>query len=595
MALPAVALLQMESEVTVNQHGWCQLKVRLQSGVTAEELGKIMRESPVKIWETGLEGAARREGQMRADGEPVKPVFIGQMRDVKLQMEGGIWHAFVEVVTGSIGLDRTKRRYSFQDPTSSYQAIAGQVIARGVTAAPPSVAPILGDPTAEQEDRVAMGRIIWSMDGERRPGGPLIQYDETDWEFLIRLASQLGGRVIASERRGRADVYLGLPKDQAKASWDGTVMECGISARYHTDVTEREKKRADYTYYILSQRENRYVGELVGFMGEEWVIYHKRSVFSKGELLFYYTIGKATLFDRAIEYNDLFSGMVLSGEVTACEQERVQVRFAIDGADGLAGYYYEWKPVTGNLFYAMPEIGTKVRILIPEKDERAAFATSVIQTDGDVRFNNRQERMLEVVTGKTMRLFPEELSLSGTKEGGQPEMLLQDGRGVIFGAHRSFSIIAEGDITIEGGEVQCDSPRSIKLEASVSSLEVRQDFNVYSPGGVKNVKGPEKLQKWGKKRLPEKGEDTYTPCWQAQYAVLGMSPIQSEGRQEMNEVLQGGLGHMSKMAGGSVVKALSDAVDGVELKNNRFARSLKTLEIDTLNGGYPLPRDKKSD
>ena len=52
---------------------------------------------------------------------------------------------------------------------------------------------------------------------------------------------------------------------------------------------------------------------------------------------------------------------------------------------------------------------------------------------------------------------------------------------------------------------------------------------------------------------------------------------------------------MPSIGGGKATDAMCDAVNGIAVDNIKYAGALQTIKINTLNGGYPLPKKIKKD
>lgn len=52
--------------------------------------------------------------------------------------------------------------------------------------------------------------IIWNIDGNKEIGSPLVQYNETDWEFLMRLCSHFNEIVIEALTAGKPVICFGM-------------------------------------------------------------------------------------------------------------------------------------------------------------------------------------------------------------------------------------------------------------------------------------------------------------------------------------------------------------------------------------------------
>ena len=95
-------------------------------------------------------------------------LFSGYPEKVEIKEESGYRVADIQAVSGTILLDQKKSNRVFQKKVQTYMGIASAV-------------------TADTEHSAC---ILPGSD--MRTGGTLIQYQETDWRFLKRMASSLG-------------------------------------------------------------------------------------------------------------------------------------------------------------------------------------------------------------------------------------------------------------------------------------------------------------------------------------------------------------------------------------------------------------------
>ena len=145
-------LTSLTLHVGVNDHGW---------SVVEGETGEDALEQ--------LQGAvAGREQVIMARDESgvEQPLFSGIIRTAGLVTYGGYNRFRIELQTGTILMDQLKRSRSFQDVAQTYSQVA-QRVASGY------------------ED----GAVIPTVGLDSPLTAPVIQYRETDWEFLKRMAS----------------------------------------------------------------------------------------------------------------------------------------------------------------------------------------------------------------------------------------------------------------------------------------------------------------------------------------------------------------------------------------------------------------------
>ena len=114
---------------------------------------------------------------------------------MEIKEEKGYRIADIQAVSGTILLDQKKSNRVFQKKVQTYMGIASTV-------------------TADTEHSAC---ILPGSD--MRTGGTLIQYQETDWRFLKRMAPQLGLPLVPDTSYYYPRFYLGLPEGEKMELW----------------------------------------------------------------------------------------------------------------------------------------------------------------------------------------------------------------------------------------------------------------------------------------------------------------------------------------------------------------------------------------
>ena len=158
--------------------------------------------------ETGINGM-NAPIQLLGQGNTAGALFSGYPEKVEIKEERGYRIADIQAVSGTILLDQKKSNRVFQKKVQTYMGIAGIV-------------------TADTEHSAC---ILPGSD--MRTGGTLIQYQETDWNFLKRMASQLGLPLVPDISYYYPRFYLGLPEGEKKEL--GEILSCDMcfDGRYY--------------------------------------------------------------------------------------------------------------------------------------------------------------------------------------------------------------------------------------------------------------------------------------------------------------------------------------------------------------------------
>ncbi len=137
----------------VQEHGICEVAGLLENGMEAQQILSSMEDIPICIVR---------------NGESSELLFRGIVKEATVHAVNGVYRAEICAVTASEKLDRVKKQRSFQDTAMIYEQVVRRVL----------------EPYGNMD-------IAFADDAQEAICEPLIQYGETDWQFLKRLGSHL--------------------------------------------------------------------------------------------------------------------------------------------------------------------------------------------------------------------------------------------------------------------------------------------------------------------------------------------------------------------------------------------------------------------
>ena len=427
-------LTALELHVGVNEHGWAVVEGEAGENALEQLQGAVAgREQVIMVRdETGAE----------------QPLFAGVIRSAGLITYGGYNRFRIELQSGTIQMDQVKRSRSFQDVAQTYSQVA-QRVASGY------------------ED----GAVIPTVGLDKPLEVPVIQYRETDWEFLKRMASWCGGVVVPETHYAYPRIWFGFPDRAFTCTFPEDCYTSGISQRYYElGGPAAGNRRADFFYYDVPSSQMCDLGWYTVFRGQEFLICEKWAKLERGELLFTYRLGKPGLGYGRKEYNDRISGMTILGEVLSTKRETVCLKLDIDEGWAPGGPYpYTWRPETGNMMYCMPQVGTRVSLYFPSCDEQAAIAVNCVRTNGSscARMSDPSKRSFVTEHGKEMNLYPQEMSLLGGANG---TVKLEDETGITVSTDKKIRIIAKQSVLVNGKTLAVAAPAGELVLAKGNAL-----------------------------------------------------------------------------------------------------------------------------
>lgn len=287
-------------------------------------------------------------------------LFYGVTTEMRLEVANGTCRMELVLRSGSSLMDKARRVRSFQSKKLTYADLletCGQGTMKAV-------------------------KIMTEAKG-KETGQFLMQYMETDWEFIKRLAAMNGTVVVADCSTKGKKYYFGLPDKKAVA------LEDTVEYKTQCDMEEYRQKKArgmeitpaDTTSYLWESREIYELGDWGMFGGQKLVIW-KIETRMKGSMLYHiYDMRPMPGLPEPAWHNPYISGVTLFGRVRDVSGEKVQIEISGDENKENAGacwftYATVYSSADGTGWYCMPEIGDQVRLHFPTEKETEAYVAS---------------------------------------------------------------------------------------------------------------------------------------------------------------------------------------------------------------------------
>ena len=282
---------------------------------------------------------------------------------------------------------------------------------------------------------------------DMRTGGTLIQYQETDWRFLKRMASQLGLPLVPDTSYYYPRFYLGLPEGEKREL--GEIISCDLcfDGRYYAVSGKCLVDREDFICYDVVTRTSLSLGDRVTYEGRELLVSRKKTELAGGEVIFTYRLAGNSYTWVPWEDNPDYTGMSFVGSIVGTQGEQVEVAFDIDKT-AAGGNRYGFAPATGNLMYCMPQKGTKTALYIGNGDEAQGIATGCIRTNGSTceGTGSPEKKSFRSEHGKGMDLYPQRMGLDGGETG---KITFEDETGTTIESNGGLVLMAKEGIRLE--------------------------------------------------------------------------------------------------------------------------------------------------
>lgn len=434
-------ILELEFVKKINEHAKLYVKGVLKEGEEDSLIGKQWDAQAITLTEAG------------------KTLFCGVATDVGVICENGVYYLEAEAVSLTVNLDRTQKKRSFQEKGRSYQSIVSE---------------IAGEYGASVKC-VAPGKQIENL---------LLEYQETDWEFLKRLASH-SNSVLVPDPTGETPAFsFGLPTGKSYTEETGKA-DFSIRkkmSRYRKlsqceDISYQEADAVEYT--IRTEFAALEIGDQVTIRGQSLYVREVRLRLSGAVFLCTCSATSKSGISAAKASHPHLNGLTLDGKVLKAIDDTVKVHLSIDPAQD-EGKAYPFPYATGYSaekhtgWYVMPEIGDTVQVVFPTEDENQAYAVQSARKEDTEKTKDPQVKYLRTPNGKEIKLDKEEILITAKDE--VTFIRINEKTGVDVYTDKKVNVISGGNITVTSGDnISMSSKNDFSIHAGKNLNVTAQD------------------------------------------------------------------------------------------------------------------------
>lgn len=432
-------ILHCAVEKEVNQHGRATIIGYIDSESETELLNNVSQNYFLEIVMSG-----EHEGEKET-------LFQGVIETVNIESTGDLKKATIILIGGTRLMDRKKNDRAFQNAALTYDDLIKAV-------------------------NLPYGDADCIIRSDNQPIQDMItQYQETDWEFVKRLATRLSCVIVP---------YYKLPAIRYSIGPDDGNVPVELEVISYSEISnvgeffERQLNGMaqtmlqDANYIKLESRDFCDLGEAVLFQGKSLLVYSVKSELRDSEMIHTYLLKRKEGFSAPRQYNYNMIGASVDGQILAVKNDTVKVRMAIDQLQNTAtakwfAYSTVYSSPDGTGWYCMPEEGDRVRIYFPNEKEEEAYAISSINMSGGGSGGSRSNpdnKSISTKYGKTVELTPTMIVLKNNK-----------GMSITMDDNEGITIVSDQDVTIQSKENLSLSSTSdaVNIEAS-ESIELIQ-------------------------------------------------------------------------------------------------------------------------
>lgn len=375
------------------------------------------------------------------DYQNEKIIYWGLMTGYEMEHKGDGKTLTLELMDGTILMEAEVHTRVFQNPEETYRDILDTIN---------QAYPNYG--------------VISTVDSRKKIEKLYVQYEETDWEFVCRIAAELHTFLVPDTYTGGVKYYVGLPRRK----------ESQIPNELSHRI--RQGKR---TCHIIKCREVYEIGEWFVIAGAPMYIHEVLSNYINGELIHEYFLYAHNGYRIEPYVNEKIAGCSLMGTVKDVKMDMVKLQME---KDELSGQPLMWFPYStiysspeGTGWYCMPEIGDSVRIHFPDADEEHGYVISAVHLEADTERSRPGHKSFKSKHNKQILFTPEKIEITNNKG---TRIVLSDESGIIMQTDKSINLDAVGNIlvTTKQGNLTMKSTQMIKLQQDDTVMKLDKDI-----------------------------------------------------------------------------------------------------------------------
>ncbi|URJ35163.3 DNA/RNA non-specific endonuclease [Paenibacillus polymyxa] len=419
---------QLQITRTINDHAYLYISGMLSEEQGAACIGHNIEQEPIAI------------RQLNDQGQSLRRLFHGIVTRMSVHCVRGVYTFELEAASHSYQMDIKRKRRSYQDIHRTYDGLVTALVRK-----------------------YQYGDAIDTISNHAKLETFVLQYEETDWAFLKRLASRFGSVLVPEVTAASPKVFFGMPEGkQHKVERD---VFYRVRKTFHElDVKKLGERAGSYITYMIESLQYYALGDLINLPigeGKELVVVRAVTTLADGLLRTRYDLQA----EQDIRYNryenDQATGISLTGMVLKVQQDFVQLQLDIDPKQDPAKAC--WFPVATRYvaeehsgWYDMPEVGEQVELYLPTHREQDAYVTDSLRQQ---RYINDQPnvKVWQHVQGSSVEMSEHELTLSTS---GEFSITLHESSGI--------TIDSPGNVQIQGGHVKLDAGQELSLEAGTA-------------------------------------------------------------------------------------------------------------------------------
>lgn len=399
----------------------------------------------------------------KVEGGQKQPIFMGRLDHVEIKVVRDIHYVTIKAVSHTYALDMSVKTRSFQQVNRLYRDVVDEIMSN-----------------------YHGGDVIDQAFDDRQQGKFIMQYEETDWTFLKRIASHVGAVLVPDLSAHKVRLWIGMPegRKQIKLEEESPYEVNRAIAPYMKKAANGSSSVSEYQYttYAFDYDDLLQIGDEVQREGQTFVITKVTGKLEQGLLRWSYICAVPEAVKQTKLYNKAIIGAAIDGKVIQIGRNQVKLHLNMDKKqEPSKAQWFPYAAEGNQILYLMPELGSKVKLYFPSAEEDDGMVMNSVRHAPKGAAAEKQERQMQdpgVKTfgnpqGKEFTLGDKELTM--TAKEGMLYISMNKDVGVSLKSTSNVSISASGALTLKGAAVSMSGTQGLSVKTASDTIELLEE------------------------------------------------------------------------------------------------------------------------
>ncbi|WP_315077917.1 hypothetical protein [uncultured Clostridium sp.] len=415
-------------------------------------------------------------------------IYVGKIIELKISCINHLSYLSIKSISYSYNSDIKRNNHAFIDLKSTYENVINETLSKYKNYI--------------FKDNITDGKSIDNL---------IVQYEETDFEFLKRLASHFKSVLVVDSGSDVIRFHFGVETISNNYVLENSFNEIENKFDFFNTMQSITKDclyEQNFIGWKLDNKEYFPLGTEFTYYGQKVCVYKVEMKIKKGEIIYTYELKFLKGIITEYKINHKLKGASLEGIVKNVKNNEMQIHFCINDnyKDDASNKWFDYCRETSN-FYVMPMVGSKVHITFFTGDERKVNVTNAIRSAGSNakyynKISNPSNKSYSTENGQELLMSPDMIQIAQDDGKSIQVTLSSNGSVSISGSNINLSASKKAEVGSKApfnAKKNPVKPKSISISAKNCVTITRSVGSSVNPSEViqlkeeNNIKGIAKL------------------------------------------------------------------------------------------------------